>query len=144
MYKCDEAEVDSETQSAKGCSKDHTVEVMCHTVPGLTCESTETNSTEFKRKVPCRHTNGHSYENALLLSIFLGMFGIDRFYLGYPAIGLLKFCTLGFFFIFQLVDVLLIATQIVGPADGSDYVIDYYGPRLIHIVKDNATYYKPQ
>jgi hypothetical protein len=26
--------------------------------------------------------------------------------------GLLKFCTLGFFFLFQLIDILLIATQV--------------------------------
>ena len=31
------------------------------------------------------------------------MFAMVRFYLGYPAIGLLKFSTLGFFFIGHLV-----------------------------------------
>jgi TM2 domain-containing membrane protein YozV len=67
--------------------------------------------------------NGYSFETALLLSIFLGMFGVDRFYLGYPAIGLAKFCTLGFMFLGQLIDIVLIATQVVGPADGSAYVI---------------------
>ena len=55
------------------------------------------------------------------------MFGADRFYLGYPAIGLLKFCTMGFFFIGHLVDIILIASQAVGPADGSYYVISYFG-----------------
>jgi len=43
--------------------------------------------------------NGYSFETSLLLSIFLGMFGADRFYLGYPAIGLFKMCTLGCMFI---------------------------------------------
>ena len=52
---------------------------------------------------------------------------VRRFYLGYPAVGLLKFSTLGFFFIGHLVDIVLIATQTLGPADGSHYVISYYG-----------------
>lgn len=89
-------------------------------------------------------SNGYHFDTALLLSIFLGMFGIDRFYLGYPAIGLLKFCTFGFMFLGQLVDVILIATQMVGPADGSAYIISYFGPVLSVIRSDNATYRRPQ
>jgi len=76
----------------------------------------------------------------LLLSIFLGMFGADRFYLGYPAIGLLKFCTLGFMFLGQLVDIILIATQVVGPADGSYYVIPYYGAGIEVVRSNNWTF----
>jgi hypothetical protein len=41
--------------------------------------------------------------------------------------GVLKFATLGFFFIGHLVDVILIATQTLGPADNSSYVINYFG-----------------
>lgn len=72
------------------------------------------------------------------------MFGIDRFYLGYPGIGLLKLCTMGFMFIGQLIDIILIATQIVGPADGSYYVIPYYGAGIEIIRSDNTTYKLPQ
>lgn len=58
------------------------------------------------------HRNGYSLEIALLLSVFLGMFGLDRFYLGYPGIGLAKLCTLGFMFLGQLLDIILIASQV--------------------------------
>lgn len=68
------------------------------------------------------------------------MFGVDRFYLGYPAIGLAKLCTLGFMFLGQLTDIILIATQYVNPADGSAYVIPYYGPKVEVIKSDNYTY----
>lgn len=139
QYFCPEPDIDSSTQAAVGCTVNHTVKVKCQAAASKNGE----NITECYKNVSCHYTNGHSYETALLLSVFLGMFGIDRFYLGYPAIGLLKFCTLGFFFVFHLVDIVLIATQVVGPADGSAYIIDYYGPRLSRITKNEYTYYKP-
>ena len=72
------------------------------------------------------------------------MLGMDRFYLGYHAIGLAKLCTLGFLFLGQLIDIVLIATQTLGPADGSDYVISYYGAGINVISMDNETYRMPQ
>lgn len=97
-------------------------------------------------KINCilHYRNGYHFDTALLLSVFLGMFGIDRFYLGYYGIGLMKFCTLGFMFIGQLIDVVLIATQAVGPADGSAYIIPYFGPGISVIRSDNFTYRRPQ
>lgn len=88
--------------------------------------------------------NGYSFDVALLLSVFLGMFGIDRFYLGYPALGLVKFCTVGGFMFFYILDVILIATQVVLPSDGSSYIIPYYGPGISVIRSDNYTYRRPQ
>lgn len=72
------------------------------------------------------------------------MLGADRFYLGYPGLGLLKLSTLGFMFLGQLIDVVLIATQVVRPADGSYYVIPYYGPVINILTSDNETYRDPQ
>lgn len=89
------------------------------------------------------HRNGYSFETSLLLSIFLGMFGADRFYLGYPALGVLKLSTLGFLFLGQFADIILIATQIVGPADGSHYVMSYYGAGIHIITSNNFTFQVP-
>lgn len=130
--------IDPKTQQIRGCTKQGIAKIPCLVVDGLICQETDTRI--FFKEVPCKWTNGKSFETALLLSIFLGMFGVDRFYLGYPALGLAKFCTLGFMFFGQLIDIILIATQTVGPADGSAYVIPYYGPTVEVIRSDNTTH----
>ncbi|XP_066584504.1 TM2 domain-containing protein biscotti [Prorops nasuta] len=134
--------IDPKTQQPKGCTKENKAKVLCLAADGLIC--TETKNNTFKKDIPCKWTNGYSFETSLLLSVFLGMFGADRFYLGYPAIGLLKLSTLGFLFIGQFADVILIATQIVGPADGSHYVMPYYGAGLNIVRSNNFTYRVPQ
>jgi len=146
QYYCADPSIDHDTQREEGCSQNkQTVEVDCYPVSGICCNGQYHNgqTVGFKREMPCKYTNNKKFSIALLLSIFLGWLGIDRFYLGYPALGMLKFCTFGFMLIWTLIDILLIAMQIVGPADGSDYIIDFYGPGLTRIVTDNMTYIVP-
>ena len=55
---------------------------------------------------------------ALLLSIFVGGLGIDRFYLGKIGTGILKLITGGGLGIWWLIDVILIATGKMKDSEG--------------------------
>ncbi|GEE02441.1 hypothetical protein nbrc107696_28870 [Gordonia spumicola] len=55
---------------------------------------------------------------ALLLSVFLGSLGIDRFYLGYTGLGVAKLLTFGGCGIWALIDLVLIAMRNVPDSDG--------------------------
>ena len=51
-----------------------------------------------------------SKTTALILSVLVGGLGVDRFYLGYTGIGLLKLFTGGCFGILWIIDIIYIAT----------------------------------
>lgn len=59
---------------------------------------------------------------AIILSALLGGLGVDRFYLGYPGMGVLKLLTGGCFGILWIIDIINIATGKLLPADGSSYL----------------------
>lgn len=63
-----------------------------------------------------------SKQTALLFSIFTGVLGVDRFYLGYTVSGIIKLLTVGGAGIWALIDFIRIGVDSLRPADGSLWV----------------------
>ena len=90
----------------------------CVPFDDVVCEG---NRTDIYRSVKCYPTEGKDPAIALCLSVVLGFLGADRFYLGYPTIGLFKMFTGGFFGLGWYIDIFLIALRISKPARGGVY-----------------------
>jgi hypothetical protein len=59
---------------------------------------------------------------ALLLSIFLGYLGVDRFYMGHIGLGVAKLLTFGGCGVWYIIDIILIATGSLRDAQGQELV----------------------
>ena len=78
--------------------------------PDTQVTDTETNRTFAASQIPGVFSD-KEYIIALLFSIFLGYFGIDRFYMGQVGMGIGKLLTGGGCGVWWLIDVILIATR---------------------------------
>jgi serine/threonine protein kinase len=58
---------------------------------------------------------------ALVLSLIFGVLGVDRFYLGQPALGAVKLLTYGGFCIWWIVDVVAIAKGTIKDSEGKPF-----------------------
>ncbi|MFH4978391.1 hypothetical protein AB6A40_005100 [Gnathostoma spinigerum] len=76
----------------------------------------------FFKNVRCNWSSGYSWSKAMILSVTLGGFGVDRFYLGLWKSAIGKLFSFGGLGAWTVVDVVLIATGYIGPADGSLYM----------------------
>lgn len=66
-----------------------------------------------------QETGRKSFLTALLLSVLVGSLGVDRFYLGYTGLGILKLVTAGGCGVWTIIDIILIATKNLKDANGN-------------------------
>ena len=82
-------------------------------------ENVVTEKTNDEMSSPAAAASGKSQVTALLLCVFVGVFGIHRFYLGYTWQGVVQLLTFGGLGIWALIDLVRIITGDLQPKDGS-------------------------
>ncbi|XP_068733900.1 TM2 domain-containing protein 3-like [Montipora capricornis] len=93
-------------------------ETVCTVKENILCLGNRT----FPKLLLCNWTSGYRWSTSVLLSLTLGGFGVDRFYLGHWKEGLGKLFSFGGLGVWTLVDLILILIGYVGPEDGSLYI----------------------
>ncbi|KAK6743880.1 hypothetical protein RB195_010899 [Necator americanus] len=143
QYACEPPAINVDTQQPVNCNEDNSVTVTCKVAGGISCRGLLNGTRFFQLQVPnsCSYNAHIHHSTTLLLSIFFGFLGIDRMYLGYYAVGIMKMLSLGGLFVLWLIDVVLIALQLLQPADGSRYIMNYYGPHVSPLRFDASTNY---
>uniref|UniRef100_A0A1I7XAB7 OBG-type G domain-containing protein n=1 Tax=Heterorhabditis bacteriophora TaxID=37862 RepID=A0A1I7XAB7_HETBA len=91
--------------------------VSCQVLPCIECRGKR----NFMREVPCIKYTGHHFLSTLLYSVLLGVVAVDRFCLGYSAIAVGKLMTLGGLGVWWIIDIFLLITGNLTPADDSNW-----------------------
>mmetsp|Transcript_53962 Transcript_53962/g.108306 ORF Transcript_53962/g.108306 Transcript_53962/m.108306 type:complete len:187 (-) Transcript_53962:57-617(-) len=95
---------------------------LCTVLEGVPCTG---NTTFVFDGFPCVRYNGHQFPTAVLLSLFLGWAGADRFYLGQVGWGVFKLFTVGGVGLWWFTDLMLLILGHLHPADGSSWEPQY-------------------
>lgn len=77
--------------------------------------------------------NDNTYVTATYFSLFLGWLGVDRFYLGYVGLGILKLITLGGFGVWWLIDLIWIFLGNAKKKDGTPVPRNQVDMTLVYI-----------